>query len=132
MGVKTALDYLRSRDEINPNSIFVFGQSLGGAVAVATAAKNSSLAGVIVEVRRTISLQRKRSYLTTMPQNSFTNISELVDKLFPYVAPLKSCLLRLKWDSLDRVGRIESPVLFLAGLRVSSLFFGGFVFCCVR
>lgn len=49
---QTAYDYLRTRAETRDNDIVVFGQSLGGAVAVQLVAKNqndSRLVGLVLE-----------------------------------------------------------------------------------
>jgi fermentation-respiration switch protein FrsA (DUF1100 family) len=49
---QTAYDYLRKRAETRDNDIVVFGQSLGGAVAVQLVAKNqndSRLVGLVLE-----------------------------------------------------------------------------------
>ena len=49
---QTGYDYLRSRAETRDNDIVVFGQSLGGAVAVQLVAKNQKderLAGLVLE-----------------------------------------------------------------------------------
>ena len=87
----------------DPKRMFVFGQSLGGAVAFHLAQYSQStsyppLAGVILE-------------------NTFISISEMVDHLMPYVAPLKMLILRMYWNSGKIAPIIRIPTLFLAGAR---------------
>ena len=44
-----ALDYLLSRDDVEPQRIVAFGQSLGGAVAAVVAAERSELRAVVLD-----------------------------------------------------------------------------------
>jgi abhydrolase domain-containing protein 13 len=49
---QTALDYVRGRDDLKYNKIVIFGQSLGGAVAVTLVEKNQQngdIKGLILE-----------------------------------------------------------------------------------
>jgi len=49
---QTGLDYIRQRAELRDNKIVIYGQSLGGAVGIALAAKNQNegdIAGLILE-----------------------------------------------------------------------------------
>ena len=62
---QTALDYIRNQKETEGGKIIVYGQSLGGAVAVQLAAKNQEvgdIAGLILE-------------------NTFTSIREMIPRL---------------------------------------------------
>ena len=90
-----------SMRSVDPTKIFVFGRSLGGAVAFhlaryAQTTTHPSLKGVIVE-------------------NTFTGISQMVDELMPLVAPFKNLVLRISWNSLQIVPHLRTPTLFLAG-----------------
>lgn len=89
-----------SYTNIDTQKIFVFGRSLGGAVAfhLASYAESiqSPLAGVMVE-------------------NTFTSISQMVDQLMPAIAPLKFLVLRMKWDSNNIAPLLYTPILYLAG-----------------
>lgn len=82
--------------------IFLFGRSLGGAVAIHLAhyaeCNNIPVAGVMVE-------------------NTFLSISKMVDAIMPLVAPLKGFILRIGWDSERLLPKTKVPVLFLAGDR---------------
>jgi pimeloyl-ACP methyl ester carboxylesterase len=89
-----------SQLQIDPSKIFLFGRSLGGAVAFDLAyyaqQHELSLAGVMVE-------------------NTFLSISAMVDKLMPFLIPIKPLVLRLNWDSTKLVPHLRLPILFLAG-----------------
>jgi len=107
LDAEAALNFIRTRPEIDPDSIFCFGRSLGGAVAFHLAqyseqnkAKNgkSLLAGLIVE-------------------NTFLSISKMVDKLLPFLTPFKFLVLKIGWDSERIAPRISLPLLYLAGDR---------------
>jgi len=85
--------------KINPKKLFMFGRSLGGAVAAQCAVKHQEyLCGVIFE-------------------NTFTSISDMVDILFPWLSYpwIKQKMLRMKWDSLGCVKQLRLPLLFLSG-----------------
>merc|ERR1712228_1025535 len=78
--------------EIDLDKIFLFGRSLGGAVAIYTASevqkrcKNVKIAGLIIE-------------------NTFSSISDMVGKEF---------MLKIHWRSIDLIPSIETKMLFLA------------------
>ena len=102
---QTAFDYLlHSRPDLRNDKIVVYGQSLGGAVAIKLVEQNQSnerLGGLILE-------------------NTFTSIRKLIPSAFPparYLAPL----CHQRWASDEALPRIapESnlPVLFLSGLK---------------
>lgn len=99
---ETAFAHLRARKDLNPKSIFVFGRSLGGAVAIALTSKLTAeeaecpVRGLILE-------------------NTFTSISAMVDNLFPMLRPLKPLVLRLNWPSEARIASLKLPILFISG-----------------
>lgn len=97
---RAALDFVHKHPKLNKEKIFLFGRSLGGAVAFNLAAyaqqKNIPVAGVIVE-------------------NTFASIPSMVDHLMPIVAPFKGLILKMKWDSQVIVPTLQCPVLYLAG-----------------
>lgn len=88
---------------IDTTQLYLFGRSLGGAVAFHLAShveKHSNLpplAGVLVE-------------------NTFLSISAMVDKLFPILTPLKPYVLRMHWDN-QKIAKslVKTPILYLAG-----------------
>eukprot|EP00929_Paragymnodinium_shiwhaense_P106819 TRINITY_DN72569_c0_g1_i1.p1 TRINITY_DN72569_c0_g1~~TRINITY_DN72569_c0_g1_i1.p1 ORF type:complete len:358 (+),score=78.30 TRINITY_DN72569_c0_g1_i1:101-1174(+) len=90
---------------VDARKVFIFGRSLGGAVAIALAhelqqrnGEEGMPCGIILE-------------------NTFTSISGVVDALFPVVAftALKERFLRLKWESIQRIQDVEAPFLFITG-----------------
>ena len=48
-------------------------------------------------------------------ENTFTSISDMVDELFFFAKYFKGLILRNYWKSIDLVGRIENPILFVSG-----------------
>jgi len=97
---EAALRFIRSHEHIDSNNVFVFGRSLGGAVAfhLARYAEQSGipLAGIMVE-------------------NTFLSISKMVDQLMPFLTPIKPLVLTLDWNSGLIAPQIQMPVLYLAG-----------------
>ena len=75
------------------------GRSLGGAVSVHTATKYPHLfRGVVLE-------------------NTFTSIPDMVDELFFFAKYFKRLILNNHWPSIDHVGTIRNPLLFITGDR---------------
>lgn len=97
------LDEAAKAGTIDGKRVFVFGRSLGGAVALALShelhKQGSALpCGLILE-------------------NTFASIPMLVNSLFPFLAFewLKDKFLRLRWLSIDRIPHLEIPLLFISG-----------------
>ena len=98
------LEYTKSEEKINNDRVFLCGRSLGGAVNIHTMArlaeqKNEWIRGVILE-------------------NTFTSISDMADKLFPFLTAIpniKKRMLRLDWNSQEKIAKITRPILFVAG-----------------
>lgn len=103
---RTALAWLRERAEaghLPKGKIYLFGRSLGGAVAVALALAvqeeaPAPVCGVLLE-------------------NTFTSIPDIVDHQFSWLAWgfVKRHLLRLKYNTLEKVPKLRVPILFIAG-----------------
>ena len=96
-----ALRSALSRSEVDPDRVFLFGRSLGGAVALAAlaaapAADRAAVAGVILE-------------------NTFTSIADMVDVVLPSIAWLKPLILRIRWDSTVAIAGVTQPLLFISG-----------------
>lgn len=70
-------------------SIIIYGESLGSAVAVDLAAKQA-VGGVIIE-------------------EAFTSVGDVGQKMFPFL-PVR-WLVRNKYDTLSKIGRIKAPLL---------------------
>lgn len=92
----TAWDYLVKQRQIQPSDIFIYGHSLGGAIAINLAVQQPKAAGLIVE-------------------SSFSSIQNVVNlrgqfKLFPV-----SFILNQRFDSINKVKDLRIPVLFIHG-----------------
>jgi pimeloyl-ACP methyl ester carboxylesterase len=91
-----AWDYLVRERGVSPERLYIYGHSLGGAIAIELATRHPEAAGLIVE-------------------SSFTSIYDMAMlerrySLFP-VKPL----LNQRFDSIEKVGRLQVPVLYLHG-----------------
>lgn len=111
-------DYIMSKKNasslehvIDPRKVFIFGRSLGGAVAfhLAKYAEEKHYSGT--------SPTPQPLPAGILVENTFTSISDMVDHLLPLVAPLKSIVLRISWDSHSIVSQLTTPTLFLAGAK---------------
>ena len=90
-----AWNYLIGRG-LNPGQVFIYGHSLGGAVAVELASRHSRAAGLIVE-------------------GTFTSMSDIVQwggqyRIFPV-----DWLLRQRFDSIRKIRSLKLPMLFIHG-----------------
>jgi fermentation-respiration switch protein FrsA (DUF1100 family) len=87
---RAAWDYLTGTRNISARNIVIFGDSLGGAVAIDLATKVDS-AGLIA-------------------QSSFTSISDMAAQLMPLFPRF---ILRTKMDSINKIERVRCPKLFI-------------------
>ena len=79
---------------IDKEQVFLFGRSLGGAVAAKVALDMSfPFKGIIIE-------------------NTFTTLADLVDVMFPFLKYFKKYLLRAKFETINIIGKIKRPILF--------------------
>jgi len=92
-----AWDYLVKQRGVNPHQIYIYGHSLGGAIAIDLAVRHPEAAGLIVE-------------------GSFTSTRAMVDfqKGLFWLFPI-DLLLTQRFDSLSKVDRLQMPVLFIHG-----------------
>ncbi|MDJ0510830.1 MAG: alpha/beta fold hydrolase [Crocosphaera sp.] len=94
---QVAWDYLIEQRQIKPQNIFIYGHSLGGAVAIDLGVRKPNAAGVIVE-------------------NTFTSMKEMVDylgslyQLFP-----TDLILHQRFDSLGKLRLLQVPLLLIHG-----------------
>lgn len=107
---QAALDHLIQRRDIDESRIFVFGRSLGGAVgAVLTKNNPDKVCALILE-------------------NTFTSILDMAGVLLPFLKwflggsgskglKVLNFLVRSPWNTIDVIGEIKQPILFLSGLR---------------
>lgn len=84
-----AYDYLTKTLKQAPNTIIVYGESLGSAIAVELATQKP-VGGVVLE-------------------EPFTSIGDVGHKMFPFL-PVR-WLVRNKYDNLKKIGRINAPLL---------------------
>lgn len=85
-----------ARREPDGRKRFLYGYSLGGALAIALAADNDGLAGVVVEA-------------------SFTSIADVVRQSRWGWVPGISLLVTQNFDSASRIARVKEPLLFIHG-----------------
>jgi pimeloyl-ACP methyl ester carboxylesterase len=91
-----AWDYLVTQRQIDPSQIFIYGHSLGGAIAIHLALQQPNAAGLIVE-------------------SSFTSIRAMIDFQRAYRIFPVDLILRQRFDSISRVNALQIPVLFIHG-----------------
>lgn len=92
---QAAFDELLSRQP-DPRRRFLYGYSLGGAVAIALAAERDGFAGVVVE-------------------SSFTSIADLVRASRWGWVPFLGAAVTQEFDSRARIGRVNEPLLLVHG-----------------
>lgn len=88
-----ALKYLLTRSDVDPTRIVYFGESLGAAVAVRLAIAHAPAALIL--------------------RSPFSSMAGIGGRHYPFL-PVR-WLLRDRYPSIDLIGRIKSPVLFIAG-----------------
>ncbi|MCP6760559.1 MAG: alpha/beta hydrolase [Fischerella sp. CENA71] len=92
-----AWNYLVHQRKIAPSQIFIYGHSLGGAIAIDLAIKQQDAAGLIVE-------------------SSFTSIRQVVAyrnifRIFPV-----GLILTQRFESIQKVPQLKMPILFIHGI----------------
>ncbi len=92
----TAWNYLIQDRSVSPKQIFLYGHSLGGAIAVDLAIRQPECAGVIV-------------------QSSFTTMREMVDYRFNFWMFPIDLLLTNRFNSRAKMSQLEVPILFIHG-----------------
>jgi pimeloyl-ACP methyl ester carboxylesterase len=93
---QTAWNYLTQQRGINPKEIFIYGHSLGGAIAIDLATKHPEAAALIVE-------------------SSFTSIADMVRRDPKFAIFPVDLLLHQKFDSIHKVRSLTMPVLYIHG-----------------
>lgn len=92
----TAWDYLVKERQIKPSQIFLYGHSLGGAIAIDLAVQHPDAAGLIVE-------------------SSFTSIRDIVEQQGRFWMFPVDLLLTQRFDSIRKVRSLQMPILFIHG-----------------
>ncbi len=93
---ETAWNYLVQEREVPPEQIFIYGHSLGGAIAINLAVQHPEAAGLLVE-------------------GSFTSIQKMTEHRGYYWMFPAGLLLNQRFDSVSKVPALQIPVLFLHG-----------------
>jgi hypothetical protein len=93
---RSAWNYLVDQKGFKDQNIFIYGHSLGGAVAIQLALTHPDAGGVIVE-------------------STFTSIADMARQIPKYrIFPL-DLLVHQRFDSISKVGRLQIPVLYIHG-----------------
>uniref|UniRef100_A0A1D1YKE5 Protein bem46 n=1 Tax=Anthurium amnicola TaxID=1678845 RepID=A0A1D1YKE5_9ARAE len=107
---QAALDHLMQRTDIDTSRIVLFGRSLGGAVGAVLARNNlDKVSALILE-------------------NTFTSILDMASVLLPFLKwfigytgskgpRMLNFLVRSPWNTIDVIGQVKQPILFLSGLQ---------------
>ncbi|KAI9296224.1 alpha/beta-hydrolase [Neoconidiobolus thromboides FSU 785] len=101
LDAEAALDYILSHDKLKNNKIVLYGQSIGGAVAIDLASKfEDKVHGLVLE-------------------NTFLSLPKLIPCVMPTLKYL-TFLCHQIWDSEKSIRNIQSlPTLFLSGAKDS-------------
>ena len=91
---QAAWDYLRGRAP-DPHGRFVYGHSLGGAVAIELATRNDDVAGLVAD-------------------STFTSMRDMAE-VMGYGELAVGPLLTQRFDSLAKIASVKAPVLFIHG-----------------
>lgn len=91
--------------ELKAENVFLYGRSLGGAVALQFAAILGSRGDPRLKA--------------VIAENTFTSIADMVGQVFPFLnfTLLKKWCLRLKWETDKFVQLIKCPVMLISGLK---------------
>lgn len=92
----TTWDYLVQQQQVKPSQIYIYGHSLGGAIATDLAVDHPDAAGLIVE-------------------SSFTSMQQMVDYRRSYWMFPVGLILNQRFDSISKVRSLKIPVLFIHG-----------------
>ena len=93
---RAAWKYLVKQKGIDPGAIFIYGHSLGGAVAIQLAVDSPAAGGLIVEA-------------------AFTSIADLAREMPQYrIFPLR-LIVHQRFESINKVSRLQVPVLYIHG-----------------
>lgn len=93
---QAAWQYLRTDRQIPPEQIVIYGESLGGAIALDLALKHPEAAGLII-------------------QSSFTSMAEVIKhRPFLNLFPI-DLMLNERFDSISKIRSLKVPVLFIHG-----------------
>jgi fermentation-respiration switch protein FrsA (DUF1100 family) len=92
---RAARAYLEGREEVDPEKVAFFGESLGAAVALEAAVERPPAALVL--------------------RSPFTSLTDIGRRHYPFL-PVR-LLLSDRYPSIDQIGRLACPLLVIAGER---------------
>ena len=95
-----AIAYLSSRSDNNPSKIIFFGRSLGAAVATEMAIRNKPYALIL--------------------ESGFPSIQAMANQAYPFIPGigyLTNIFSKTKYDTIDKLSKITSPVMIIHGDR---------------
>jgi abhydrolase domain-containing protein 13 len=98
------LDWVLAKDNIDKSNLYLYGQSIGGAIAISLASRNpKTFKGLILE-------------------NTFTQMSDVIPHVIPALKYL-TFLCHQKWTSIDDLKTLitendDIKLLFMSGLKV--------------
>ncbi|MGB3493834.1 MAG: alpha/beta fold hydrolase [Elainellaceae cyanobacterium] len=93
---EAAWNYLLHEMDISPERLFVFGHSLGGAIAIELATRHPNMAGLVIE-------------------GAFTSILEMSHRTKNFgIFPIERILTQ-RFDSINKVRSLTMPVLYVHG-----------------
>ena len=93
---RAAWRFLTAQKHIDPASIFIYGHSLGGAVAIELASNYPDAGGLIIEA-------------------AFTSIADMAREIPKYRFFPLDLIVHQRFESIKKVGRLQVPVLYLHG-----------------
>ncbi|KAI0036346.1 alpha/beta-hydrolase [Vararia minispora EC-137] len=100
MDAQTALDYVLQDEMLGKTTVIIYGQSIGGAVAIDLASKNPhAISALILE-------------------NTFTSLPRLIPTAMPFLSPV-AFLCHQKWESYLKVPTLPTRIraLLLGGVH---------------
>jgi pimeloyl-ACP methyl ester carboxylesterase len=93
---RAAWRFLTAQKHIDPASIFIYGHSLGGAVAIELAMNHPAAGGLIIE-------------------STFTSIADMAREMPKYRFFPLELIVHQRFDSISKVDGLQVPVLYLHG-----------------
>jgi uncharacterized protein len=91
---EAAWNYLVKRRNLDPKRSFIYGHSLGGAIAINLATHHPEAGGVIAE-------------------STFTSMKDMAAREYPFL-PV-DLLLNQRFDSIDKIRHLKIPLLLIHG-----------------
>lgn len=89
-------DYLINQRQIDPKELFVYGHSLGGAIAIELGKRHPEIAASIV-------------------QSSFTSMLDVINTLRKYQFLPIDLILNQRFNSIAKLPELKIPILFIHG-----------------